>query len=152
MQTADNVAKWFLLHNKARAMSTDAEFLTNLKLQKLLYYAQGMHLGFYGEKLFDDPIVAWSYGPVVESVYETYKNARGNEVNDFGIVDFQVPIDNFTEEEEDTLQFVDSSFGQFSAWKLVEMTHSETPWKSTDRGKVISVRKIQAFFKANYVA
>ena len=146
MQTADNVAKWFLIHNKVRAMSTDSEYITNLKLQKLLYYAQGVHMAEYGEKLFEEPIVAWSYGPVVESVYDTYKN------NGFdGIKNFEPPIENFSEKEEKTLRTVDNSFGQYSAWKLVEMTHNETPWQSTPRNEVIKPYKIRAYFLHNYI-
>ena len=147
MQTADNVAKWFLSRNKVRSMGTDTEFLTNLKLQKLLYYAQGMHLGYYGKKLFDEPILAWSYGPVVKSVYEQYKQN-----GDDGIKEFEFPVENFTDEEEDTLQFTDDAFGQFSAWKLVEMTHNETPWKNTARGDAIVVDTIKDYFKKHYVA
>lgn len=147
MQTADNVAKWFLSRNQVRFMGSDTEYITNLKLQKLLYYAQGMHLGFYGEKIFDEPILAWAYGPVVKSVYDQYK---GNESH--GIFEFDFPVENFTDKEEDTLQFVNDSFGQFSAWKLVDMTHSETPWKSALPGGEISVDVIQKYFRDNYVA
>lgn len=46
--------------------------LTNLRLQKLLYYEQGYHLAQFGTPLFDEQIEAWMYGPVVPSVYEHY--------------------------------------------------------------------------------
>ncbi len=143
MQTADNVARWFLSRNK---MHADAEYITNLKLQKLLYYAQGMHMGEYGEKMFEEPIVAWSCGPVVESVYNAYKHNGAD-----GIKEFAPPVENFTEREENTLQAVDNTFGQYAAWKLVEMTHSETPWQSTRRGEVIKPYKIRAYFLHNYI-
>ena len=146
MQTADNVARWFLSRNQVRFMDSDTEYITNLKLQKLLYYAQGMHLGYYDQKLFDDPVLAWNYGPVVKAVYEQYKCN-----NSEGIRFFTPPVENFTTEEEDTLQFTNDAFGQFSAWKLVDMTHEEEPWKSTPIGNTISVEKIKTFFKAQYV-
>ena len=57
MQTADNVAKWFLSRNQVRFLGSDTDYISNLKLQKLLYYAQGMHLGYYDKLLFDAPIV-----------------------------------------------------------------------------------------------
>ena len=53
--------------------------------------------------------------------------------------------------EENTLQAVDNTFGQYAAWKLVEMTHSETPWQSTRRGEVIKPYKIRAYFLHNYI-
>lgn len=147
MQTADNVAKWFLSRNQLRFMGSDTDYISNLKLQKLLYYAQGMHLGYYDKLLFDAPILSWSYGPVVESVYNQYKQFDSR-----GITDFSFPVENFTAEEEDTLQFTQDAFGQFAAWKLVEMTHSETPWKNTPRNHIIPVELIKEFFKDKYVS
>lgn len=143
MQTADNVARWFLKRNAARI---DAEFISNLKLQKLLYYAQGMHMAVHKEKLFEEPIEAWSYGPVVASVYERYKNYGAE-----GIKEFEPPDGFFSENETDTLQNTDKEFGQFSTWRLVEMTHSETPWVSTPRGEIIPPYKIRAWFLHHYV-
>lgn len=146
MQTADNVARWFLSRNNLKFLAGDTEFISNLKLQKLLYYAQGMNLALYGKILFEDPILAWEHGPVVETVYQTYKRNGSN-----GITDFEPPIENFTAEEEDTLQFTQNAFGQFSAWKLRDMTHNETPWKETPRNSEISTEKIKSYFEAHYV-
>ena len=146
MQTAKNVAGWFLSRNRVRAMSNDVDYISNLKLQKLLYYAQGMHLGLYGTPLFEDEIQAWQYGPVVESVYQIYKDNGA-----CGIQEFDNPVENFTDDEEVVLQFVQEAFGQFSAWKLADMTHEETPWKETDRGDVISTATMKKYFEENYV-
>ena len=44
--------------------------VTNLKLQKLLYYAQGWYLAFFDEPLFDERIEAWLHGPVVPPIYQ----------------------------------------------------------------------------------
>jgi len=44
-----------------------------LKLQKLLYIAQGLSLALRDEILFPDRIEAWRYGPVVRSVYTAAK-------------------------------------------------------------------------------
>ena len=33
--------------------------ISNLKLQKMLYYQQGFHLAYFGTPLFDEDIVAW---------------------------------------------------------------------------------------------
>ena len=45
------------------------ELMTNMKLQKMLYYQQGFHLAYFGTPLFDKDIEAWMFGPVVPSVY-----------------------------------------------------------------------------------
>lgn len=49
------------------------EPLTNLKLQKLLYYAKGWYLALYDKPLFNDKIEAWVHGPVVPSIYHAFK-------------------------------------------------------------------------------
>lgn len=46
--------------------------LTNMKINKLLYFAQGHYLREYGEPLFDDGIEAWDHGPVIPAVYSAY--------------------------------------------------------------------------------
>ena len=43
--------------------------VTNLKLQKTLYYVQGYYLARFGKPLFADEIVNWAYGPVVPEAY-----------------------------------------------------------------------------------
>ena len=52
--------------------SIDGDLITNLKLQKLLYYAQAWHLAHFGSPLFSDDIEAWQYGPVIKSIYQKY--------------------------------------------------------------------------------
>ena len=52
---------------------TRGDLMTNLRLQKLLYFAQGWHLARFGRPLFDASIEAWPYGPVVPEVYRAYK-------------------------------------------------------------------------------
>ncbi|KAA0989827.1 Panacea domain-containing protein [Dyadobacter aurulentus] len=47
--------------------------LTNMKLQKVLYLANGMHLALTEKPLLSDDIQAWRYGPVIPSVYNTFK-------------------------------------------------------------------------------
>ena len=50
----------------------DAGYLTNMKLQKLFYYAQGVFLGMTGNRLFIDDIEVWTYGSVVATIYQKY--------------------------------------------------------------------------------
>jgi len=55
--------------------------LTNLKLQKLLYYSQAWYLALNDETLFSDDIEAWVHGPVVSSVYQEYKKYRYHDID-----------------------------------------------------------------------
>lgn len=75
MYSALDIAKWFLNYNLflRNVDNEDTDDISNLKLQKLLYYAQGCYLAMYDAPLFKEDIVAWAHGPVVREVYDEYK-------------------------------------------------------------------------------
>lgn len=148
MHTALQVAEWFLAYNRNAMNDEGADFISNMKLQKLLYYAQGSFLAVKGSPLFEDDIVAWQHGPVVEAVYHQYKCNGANGIHYEKDFDFF----EFSEEENELLSEVYATFGQYSAWKLRNMTHEEMPWKSTAQNNVISKEKIMQFFKQEYLA
>lgn len=148
MHTATQVAKWFLAHNRIVADDGGAEYISNLKLQKLLYYAQGSFLAVNGRPLFNDEIIAWQHGPVVESVYHEYKGNGSNGIP----FDEDFDFSQFSDDENELLQEVYDTFGQYSAWKLRNMTHTEKPWLSTPQNTVISQESIMDFFKQEYLA
>lgn len=128
------------------AENTEGEdLMSNLKLQKMLYYQQGFHLAMFGTPLFDDEIEAWMYGPVVPAVYDMYKsNGRDGIKSDKG-KEFA-----FSNSKEAALfDEVNKVYGKFSAIGLMNMTHSEAPWKNTPTGEghVISKDLMRLFFK-----
>ena len=127
----------------AKACPDCGDEITNLKLQKMLYYMQGFHLACFDDPLFCDEIEAWMYGPVVPLVYDIYKIYGSS-----GIPCPEGEIITLSPEEEDIFDQVYDAYGQFSALKLMEMTHSEEPWKSTPVGigNVISKEKIKKYF------
>ena len=47
--------------------------ISNLKLQKLLYFVQAEFLVGEGSACFPEEIEAWDFGPVVPEVYHRYK-------------------------------------------------------------------------------
>lgn len=143
-----DVAKWFLARNDEDYKTGIAdEPISNLKLQKLLYYAQGSVLALTDSPLFENDIYAWVHGPVVPEVYRKYKGngSRG------------IPFDGgfnrdlLGKEINCILESVYKIFGQYSAWKLRDMTHEETPWKETPINDVISKEAIKKYFVENYV-
>lgn len=140
--SAEDIAEWFLNRNRVQMNFEDAEYMTNLKLQKLLYYAQGYFLAKKNESLFNEDFLAWEHGPVIRKIYDKYKKngANGIEYDK----DFKVNIDN---ETENILEIVYEEYAQYTAWKLRNMTHEEMPWKTTERNEVIAKEKIKNFFK-----
>ena len=140
--TARDVAEYFL----CLADKESGDLISNLKLQKLVYYAQGTQLAVTGKPLFDDEIVAWVHGPVIESLYHAYKAYGDGAIEP--TCDYDIPQFN-----QDTKQLLDEVYrilGQYSAWKLREMTHSETPWVNAARkgqGSVITHQDMMEYFK-----
>ena len=123
------------------------DFISNLKLQKLIYYAAGVMAALrqdVNDPLFTDPIEAWTHGPVVPAQYHRFSqfgsgpipNVEGFDFDSFNPVDLQV------------LDDVYSLYGQYSAWKLRNMTHEEAPWLSSydQPDNTISLRQLIDFF------
>ena len=73
MADVQDVARFFIDLAKRQNDLDRGDMMTNLRLQKLLYFAQGWHLARFGRPLFDASIEAWPYGPVVPEVYRAYK-------------------------------------------------------------------------------
>lgn len=134
-----------------RRGNADRRFRIHFQSQtaKLLYYAQGAFLGLTGKPLFEDDLVAWAHGPVVVDVYHEYcsNGARGIEYDD----DKLRPKEEYTQEEKNILNQVYDYFGQYSAWKLRNMTHQERPWKETMQNHVIPKQLIEEYFREEYV-
>ena len=120
--------------------------ISNLKLQKMMYYQQGFHLAYFGTPLFAEDIVAWQYGPVVPYVYKEYKSFESNSISTSkeGI--------SLSDDEEELFNNVYEEYNQFSAVALMKMTHEESPWKTTEINSVISRDKMMAFFKTQIEA
>lgn len=68
--TAFHIAQYFIDRCHEERRRGNYQSLTNLKLQKLLYYSQGFYLAIYNKPLFPDRIEAWVHGPTVPSVYK----------------------------------------------------------------------------------
>lgn len=117
--------------------------ISNLKLQKLVYYAQGFHLALYGSELFPEEIVAWEHGPVVEPLYFKYNEHGSLAIPEPASADLTV----FSKEQISLLSEVYDVYGQFSAWKLRNMTHSERPWLETPKNDSIDKALMKEFFK-----
>lgn len=145
--TAKDIAKWFLAENRYKMYDADSDYITHLKLQKLLYYAQGCYLAIKGVPLFDEDILAWTHGPVVDEVYQEYKTYGSEPI----IFDEDYNSEEIDKETQGILKEVFDVFGQYSAWKLREMTHSETPWRETERNGIIDKEAIKDYFKKEYI-
>ena len=141
MVSAKDIAKFFI-----KKSSDDEDCITNLKLQKLLYYAQGFHLALFDKPLFKEEIEAWTHGPVVPDVYHGYKRYGKNPLPSESI-NIDDIADKLTDEQIDFLDEIWSVFGQYSLWKLRDMTHEEDPWMNHEKDvSVISKKELRDYF------
>jgi uncharacterized phage-associated protein len=139
MLTCFNIAKYFLVKTDEDC----GDLISNLKLQKLVYYAQGFHLALFDKPLFEEKIEAWAHGPVIPALYREYKQ--------FGSKAIPIPDDLdlsiYDQQTKDLLDEVYAVFGQFSAWKLRNMTHKEPTWKdAADYNGEISHQAMKNYF------
>jgi uncharacterized phage-associated protein len=100
------------------------EGITNLKLQKMLYFADAVYLAFFGKALFKDEIQAWDLGPVVPTVYKIFSKFGDQPIHAESVADCLDP------DLHEFLREVWNTFGKYSATELVNISHMHAPWKN----------------------
>lgn len=121
--------------------------ISNLKLQKLLYFIQAEFLVSKNTSCFSDNIEAWDFGPVVPIVYRRYK------VYGSAHIPFMFEDDsyNIEKEDKDLINGILDKCAVYSASYLVDITHKQDPWINAyhSRNKLISNESIKQFFIEN---
>ena len=143
MLSCNDVAKYFI----AQVDEDAGDLISNLKLQKLVYYAQGINLALSGHPLFPEALEAWIHGPVVPILFHNYESYEQGAIPPPRDMDFSI----YDTQTRELLDEVYTVFGQFSAWKLYKMTHEELPWKNTPVGHEISFSTMRDYFKTQVV-
>jgi uncharacterized phage-associated protein len=137
MKTAQEIAEYCIYYFSAKN-----EPITNLKLQKILYYVQAWHLVYFDkDPLFPDEPEAWANGPVYRSVYNVYKKYS---VNIIKVDSNPETIDKelsemgkklaLTKRQLQLINDVLNKYGSIPTFSLVHLTHSEGPWNNARRG------------------
>jgi len=135
--TALDISKYFV----EIASKIDENDLTNLKLQKLLYFAQKEFFDKTGKLLFGDQIEAWNFGSVVRSVYDTFKRCGAFPITSF---DIEYKAEELDKEIKSFIDGIWEEYGKFSANYLVSLTHKKgSPWNVAynSENKVIDLEK-----------
>lgn len=117
--------------------------ITNLKLQKILYFVQLEFLDELGEILFTDDIEAWKYGPVISRTYSHFRK-----YSDLPITDTFLPRATFSRSEDLIINRVVRGYIRTNEWELVKITHEEGPWKDVyveGENRIISERFLRDF-------
>jgi len=117
--SALDIAKYVIIHEHKENFE-----VSNLRLQKLLYFIQAIILCKTNVPCFSDDMEAWPFGPVIPSVYYTYRifgnmNIILSEQETMPIID------------EATKLFIDNILKvcrRYKTFQLVEITHHQSPW------------------------
>ena len=122
MITANTVADYFL------ALANECEEpITNMKLNILVYYTQAWCLAVFDRPLFADEIEAWVHGPVLRTLYNTYKQFRWTPIitGDLNVEEIR---QQFSPELQELLDDISEIYLPKTTYALEQLTQSEEPW------------------------
>ncbi|EAE6189453.1 TPA: DUF4065 domain-containing protein [Listeria monocytogenes] len=137
---ADSVAGYIIDYCKEKNYE-----LNNLKLQKLLYYAQAKFLVAKSRPLFKEDIEKWKLGPVVPEIYHLYKNYGAKNIysveerleiifnKDGGFKFEKIKFEKIKLEDEQILKMVIDKYAPYNPFELVNMTHKHKIWKRDEK-------------------
>lgn len=138
--------------------------VSNLKLQKLLYYVQANFLVKKNKPCFAEDIIHWDYGPIVREVYDEFKGFGREELpyqKTYGTIEFDTTIENIkyydkefddkiiNEEDKNLINQVITSYFRYSPFEMVNKTHSEQPWKVTSQNEIMNAEVIEEYYRTN---
>lgn len=96
--------------------------ISNLQLQKVIYFTWVEYYKKTGKTLFMDDICAWQFGPVIPEVYYEYCSYGGRPIN----IMCETAI---SESDKGILDGIIEKYVQIPVNKLVDMTHQKgTAW------------------------
>ena len=115
------------LNSVIKYILSKCDDMTNLTLQKSLYYIQGFYNAFHNAFIFEDDCEAWIYGPVYKEIYRQYSNYG------FDSIDSENDFDDscFSADEKILIDSIIKYFCCYSGNTLIDITHRETPWLKT---------------------
>lgn len=102
--------------------NSNGMYITNLQLQKIMYYTQGQFMKKFGYKAFEEKIECWPYGPVIKRVWAKFTNYGRRPILDIAS---DLEINN---EEEKLISHILDEKLSMNVWDLVDQTHDELPW------------------------
>ena len=152
--TALNIARYIVNYANKKNMS-----ISNLKLQKILYYVQGKFLA-NDRMLFDDDIVNWKYGPVIVDVYNNFRIYGSEEIPPqkyyyevekidgcWATTKKEFRNESISISDRHKIDDIIAKYIKKSSFELVRDTHNEAPWLNTSTNEIITKEALSIFFK-----
>lgn len=123
--------------------------ISNLRLQKVLYFIQAEFLVFKKTPCFKEDIEAWDFGPVVPEVYHRYKGYGAASIPFITSSPFIRIINDM---DEELISQVINETSKYSVTTLVDITHNQTPWINAYNSGfncIITKESIKNFFEGD---
>lgn len=120
MEKITDVAQFFF--EEYRKMT--GEVIDEMKLHKLLYFAQRESIAITGQPMFADVFEGWKYGPVNRIVRSCY-TADGLCCKDYK----EISPENAYISKSVLMQY-----GEYASWKLSKLSHGEISWQNARKG------------------
>lgn len=121
MNNSFDVAAELLRRSPNQTMST-------VKLQKLTFYVFGWYAKITGTKLFEDDLCAMPKGPIASRLFSAHYGQSSVSLSDIESRTSQEELDLAASDVVDTVL---ATYGEFSPWELVEISHEEEVWQTT---------------------
>ena len=125
MNTINDVADYIILS----ANADDVTPLSNLKLQKLLYYAQAWSLGIRKEPFFCGSFQAWVHGPVNVDIFQRFKGIGKTLYSIITVRDVMNTDPTLSQSDKEFLDMILDNYMKYSGADLERFSHEDSPWK-----------------------
>lgn len=132
--------------------------ISNLKLQKLVYYAEAWHLAYYDESLIKEDFHAWVHGPVIPELFDEYRKFSWLPIEreDLDEDTFNEMEKNLDERLKSLFDDLIENYFDMNAWELERMTQYEEPWRKTRIGlhiteptdRIIDKKLIKEYYRS----
>ena len=120
--------------------------VSNLKLQKLLYFVQAYFLIASQNACFYEEIEAWDFGPVVPSVYSKFKQFGSTDIPKMPNLYLYSVI---LEQDKKLINAVIEKFRGYTSTDLVRLTHNQDTWRNAHAkgyNGIITKEAIRSYF------
>lgn len=111
----------------------EGNFVTQMKLQKMVFFAHGYHLARYGERLIEEKFEAWKFGPVVPTIYHAFKSFGSRPITDKEYKYHEpviFPLFKLDDKANDAIEYTWKVTKDLSALSLSNWTHKTgSPWR-----------------------
>jgi len=123
-----NISKYLLSKVNIERFEEIGDGISNLKMQKLLFYIQKTYFSVFKKAFFHEDIEAWRYGPVTPVIYHRFKKYNSNNIDIIEESEFIKSKEPLNFDDLLVIDFVWDKYAKYSAGTLVDMTHSDKAW------------------------